>query len=256
MAGYFTKLSGKNVYQGRFLCGNVALENGDAVTLSNGKVVATTDSDMIEGIIVESKHKTHGQNAITLRFVQAPGADEIFLVENGIEKGLSTPWNSLDYVIQPNEYVRMRRPQAGDVFELIINDTNADAFILAYEGQAVKYYADTLVVPFVIRPGAEEVISLTGFAAFSSAEGATSGDTLLEIDTAFAAPTGYEWQYILDDDEEDVGKFGTALVGGTTWTDSTTDIASGGKKFAHLVLVKSADDKPYYTVTLDVVAAE
>lgn len=257
MAGYFTKHATQSVYNGRHKCGNIAVENGEAVKISGDKVVATGSTEKLSGIRVERKHDTSGRRAMSLRFVKNPPTAEFHIVENvEVGKGYA-PMNTLDTIVQPGQYVRMRLPQAGDTFELIISDDdNIDAYRLAFEGQAVEYYGNTLVVPFEVNPNADELINLSGVEGFESKAGAEAGQTLLVIPAAFAAPAGYEWQYVLNDSTADIGLFGVAIVGGAAWTSSTTDIASGGKTFAHLVLVKSADDKPYFTVTLDVVAAE
>ncbi len=99
---------------------------------------------------------------------------------------------------------------------------------------------------------AGKLVSLTQFTGLETLGAACgiasvaggAGKTRVVIPDALAAPQGYKWVVLMDDNPQFAGGFGTAVTGTKDWTGNEAELTTGGKMTAHVLLVGTQDMKP------------
>lgn len=123
MAGMFTRLNGY-VYDGTHIAAEV-LENGQFVEIGEDgveKIAAAGDAVMR----VEEHTEFYGRPALRLEVI-SEGTKEIYMVENVVDPAEGESFDSAEYQIKAGEYVRMKRPLAGEQILITVSDEQLSA---------------------------------------------------------------------------------------------------------------------------------
>lgn len=141
MAGYFEKLNG-HVYEGEYVAGE-ELTNGCFVVPVGNTVAKVNAANLSLRMRVIEKGEIHGIKGVRLVVTDA-GSDEVYFVENEWDINDTEEYDETLYTIGLNEFVRMRRPQTGDVLLMSVSDATFAA--LAVDNIVEPTTGGTIVV--------------------------------------------------------------------------------------------------------------